>query len=59
MTTIWDIKLFLLNGGKWRVRIRGQGQYAEADGLSPASAYRSATAKLVVKPFLEVAKACK
>jgi hypothetical protein len=59
MELIWDIKLYQLKSGKYRVVLKGDDPWigiherASADASTPHQAYTSACAKLVVKPWLE------
>lgn len=52
MKVIWSIQLSLGAYGKYKVRLHGEGGYAEAWATTPAKAYNAACARLVIKPFL-------
>ena len=53
MIMIWDIKMYQLLSGRYRVTIRGEGGSAQGDGATPYDAYHNAEIRLVVKPACE------
>lgn len=52
MKVIWSIQLALCANGQYKVRLHGEGGYAEAWASTPDKAYNAACARLVIKPFL-------
>lgn len=50
MILLWDIQMYRMVSGWYRVTIRGEGGSAQGDGATPYEAYQNAENRLVVKP---------
>lgn len=50
MTFVWELKLYEMANGRYRVVIAGDGKTVSGHGMTPHSAFRAADCQLVTHP---------